>query len=93
MARIIGESILDRIKHVVRKKNVFPSNTKVESDDNLFDKHGLDSAGMISLVVALEEEFDLEFDDAALELRNFETIHKIGILIEETLLCSSGNQG
>ncbi|AMA72208.1 MULTISPECIES: acyl carrier protein [Aneurinibacillus] len=47
---------------------------------------GLDSMVAINLIVALEQEFDLEFRDEDLLLENFRTLEKIGTLINERQL-------
>lgn len=49
-------------------------------DDQLFDK-GLDSFGSVQLMLALEEQFDIEFPDHLLNRRSFSTIR----IIRETV--------
>jgi acyl carrier protein len=45
--------------------------------DEVLDKNGLDSLKMMSLIINLEESFDITFDDEVLLFENFSTIEKI----------------
>ena len=64
------------------KKNFLPhqgSNLSMEYDDssNLFDMAILDSVGLITCIVFIEERFDLKIPDEDLLPENFSTIHNI----------------
>ncbi len=54
----------------------------VEPDLGLLNHYGLTSLSMISLVIQLEESFDVKFDDEDLNVDNFGTVNKISELIE-----------
>lgn len=54
----------------------------IENDESLQENYGLDSMGFIQLVVALEQEFHIEFDDEVLMIQNFDTINKIVELVQ-----------
>ncbi|WP_164744510.1 acyl carrier protein [Paenibacillus xylaniclasticus] len=66
----LEEIILAKINKVLNKE------ISVDYNSNLIDE-GLDSIKCIDLIVHLEMEFDIEFDDEDLVIENFSTIHKI----------------
>lgn len=45
----------------------------VAADDNLYDA-GLSSLATVSVMLAIEEEFDVEFPDSLLTRRSFESV-------------------
>lgn len=55
-----------------------------KNDANLFDL-GLDSMSIIDLLVAIEEEFELELDESELKEDIFTSAHKIVDLIDANL--------
>ncbi|MFF4603848.1 acyl carrier protein [Streptomyces sp. NPDC001339] len=46
-------------------------------DANLFDDYGLDSTGVLDLLMRLEEVFDVEFDTEELEMSHFATVRTL----------------
>lgn len=50
-------------------------------DTNLFEA-GLSSMATVSVMLALEDEFDLEFPESMLGRSTFETIHSISVAIK-----------
>lgn len=52
------------------------SDSPISINDNL-NEQGLDSMKSISLIVLLEEKFNIEFDDSELILENFIYLEKI----------------
>jgi acyl carrier protein len=68
----MGESLAERIRTiVVEQLGVEPSD--VTANANILDDLGADSLDVVELVMALEEEFDIEVPDEAVE-----TIRTIG---------------
>ena len=61
---IMGDnmSVEDRVKKIVSDQ-LGPSLEEVNSDSSLVDDLGADSLDTVELVMALEEEFDLEIAD------------------------------
>ena len=49
---------------------------KVKSNDNL-KSAGIDSLALVSLIVAIEEAFEISFDDSDLEPKNLNTLNDI----------------
>lgn len=56
---------------------------QISDDDNLFNL-GMDSISSIKLIVAIESEFDFEFNDEALNTDNIKTINSIVTYIEKS---------
>lgn len=52
-------------------------------DDSLLERGILDSLAIVKLLSFLEEEFDVEIDDADFDPDNFETINSIAKLVAE----------
>ena len=48
-----------------------------ESDENLFDTGRLDSLGIIELIVAIEENYNLKLDPAIVSRKDIETPNKL----------------
>ncbi|KOU36276.1 acyl carrier protein [Streptomyces sp. WM6378] len=46
-------------------------------DARLFDDYGLDSTGVLDLLMRLEEAFDVEFDTEELEMHHFATVRTL----------------
>lgn len=65
-------------------KGMLESQQEIEWDDNLIEK-GLNSLTSIRLVVKLEEEFEIEFDDSELVFENFSMIRTIVTRIQSKI--------
>lgn len=75
-------NIEDRLKEIMALVFDVPT-TDINEDTNPDDLDNWDSIGTINLITALEDEFDIEFEDEEiLELLNFQLIK---INIEEKL--------
>jgi acyl carrier protein len=72
------------ITNIVHQKilEVLERTDPLDNNVNLME-HGLDSLKTVQLIVTLEEEMDLEFDDENMLLENFETIEKIVKTVEK----------
>ena len=76
------ESQRDRIRQIVRDQAGLSANfDKVDSSTDLY-RAGMTSYATVVLMIALEAEFDLEFPDAMLSRRVFESIDSISAAIE-----------
>jgi D-alanine--poly(phosphoribitol) ligase subunit 2 len=64
----------DRVRTIVGSMNLLPVPVDGLSDqDNLFDA-GMTSFGSVQLMLAVEEEFDIEFPNSLLTRKTFATI-------------------
>ncbi|HEY8334861.1 MAG TPA: acyl carrier protein [Tardiphaga sp.] len=63
----------DRVRSIVGSMNLLPVSIDGLSDqDNLFDA-GMTSFGSVQLMLAIEEEFDIEFPNSLLTRKTFAT--------------------
>ncbi|MDR4498065.1 MAG: phosphopantetheine-binding protein [Candidatus Scalindua sp.] len=79
--------IEDRVRNVILKRlNLSLDAKKLKRDTPLIGKGlGLDSVRIIELVVGLEEEFKLFFDDSEMSMEIFENIIKLSEYISGKL--------
>jgi D-alanine--poly(phosphoribitol) ligase subunit 2 len=64
----------DRVRTIVGSLNLLPVPLEGLSDeDNLFDA-GMTSFGSVQLMLAVEEEFDIEFPNSLLTRKTFATL-------------------
>ncbi len=73
---------------VERIKNIISTVLKVDkekideiSQDETLNRVGVDSVNFIEIVVSLEEEFNIAFEDDELLLQNLNTINKLQTII------------
>lgn len=72
--------MIERISKCIQK--VIGSEMKLNVDVNL-NVYGLDSLLNVKVAVALEDEFDIEFDDKDLSQDNFRTINSMVALVKK----------
>ncbi len=76
---------LETIKNVLENKlgdELLVSVDKIEKNDNLFNL-GLDSLNVIKLIIGIEEELNIKFQDKDIDSKNWKSIENINKLIEE----------
>ena len=59
--------------------------TSVESAQSLTESYGVDSVRLFDMVVGLEEDFSLSFEDEELTIENFDTVATIAARVREKL--------
>ncbi|MFC7387128.1 acyl carrier protein [Sphaerisporangium rhizosphaerae] len=86
-----GRSVTDRLEEFVRELG------RVAEDDgdfnrqvHLFQAGYLDSLGVESLIVFIEDEFDIELSDESLNSPGFSTIDGISAIIDAELRAKGG---
>jgi acyl carrier protein len=67
----------------VIKRNV--SHSAVINDDTSLLEIGIDSVEFITMIIALEEEFNIRFEDTQLVYDNYKTIGQLVSIIEQML--------
>ena len=73
----------DRIRTIVGSLNLLPVPVDGLSDqDNLFDA-GMTSFGSVQLMMAIEEEFDIEFPNSLLTRKTFATLGGLISAVEQ----------
>ncbi|MEU8119527.1 phosphopantetheine-binding protein [Spirillospora sp. NPDC049024] len=84
-------SVEDRLREVFRRCAVPPRGLDgARPDTDLWDL-GMDSFATIKVMVAIEEEFAIEFPDAMLTRETFRTLGSITAALEEML--GAGKRG
>ena len=78
------EDVIDKVLQIINcnMENTELSAEQIEEDLSIL---GMDSIAFIHIVVALEEEFDIEIPDEYLLLTEMNTISKIAEVISATL--------
>lgn len=68
------------LREIVVKHGRVALDPSMGDDTDLFAA-GLDSFGMVNVIMAVEETFDVEFSDAALNRRSFSSIASLAAVI------------
>lgn len=76
------DEIISDIYHIILKSNIIPQNVILKHDTQL-SEYGLDSVGIVDLIILIEEKYDFEFSFSDLNLKNFETIDSISFLVQK----------
>lgn len=72
------DDLQSRIKSIIVERlflDVEPD--ELDAGESLTDAHGIDSVRLFDVVVGLEEDFDISFEDDELTLDNFDTVQAI----------------
>lgn len=73
----------DRVRTIVGSMNLVPVPLDgLSDDDNLFDA-GMTSFGSVQLMMAIEEEFDIEFPNSLLTRKTFATLGGLTSAVEQ----------
>jgi D-alanine--poly(phosphoribitol) ligase subunit 2 len=73
----------DRVRAIVASMNLVPVPLDGLTDqDNLFDA-GMTSFGSVQLMMAIEEEFDIEFPNSLLTRKTFATLDGLNAAVEQ----------
>ncbi|WP_176835635.1 MULTISPECIES: phosphopantetheine-binding protein [unclassified Paenibacillus] len=67
-------------------------NKIIDSSQALIENGIIDSLGLIRLIVALEERFEILFELEELNLESFSSIEKVSWLVEQKRGARQGNQ-
>ena len=72
------QRIEDRLKELIVERlflKIDPGD--IGDEDNLMDDHGIDSVQLLEIVVGLEEEFGVSFEDEDFDIEVFKTVKSI----------------
>jgi acyl carrier protein len=76
-------ALRERVKELVVEclfLDVEPSS--INDTDNLMEVHGVDSVNLFEIVVALEEDYGISFEDEDFDVETFSTVASIADLVE-----------
>lgn len=79
---MITIDISQKVRNVILRFLPGIDSQSLSDDDNIFNL-GLDSINLVSLIFALQEEFELQFSDDEIDFENFKTVHSISGLIAQ----------
>ena len=75
--------MIDRIRSLLAQHPMIPLNfSAIADNENLYDA-GLTSFASVQMMLALEEEFDIEFPDEALKKSTFASISNIEAVVTD----------
>lgn len=72
----------DQIKEMIQKINPF---IDILDDTDLIEDGVLDSLGIMSLIMDIEDRFGIKIDIEKIELKDFQTLETVTILVEGLL--------
>ena len=73
----------DKIKEIIGQHGRLSSDVNTLDNDSDLYNAGLTSLATVGLMLALEDEFDIEFPDTALSRKTFASIASIAEVIDE----------
>ena len=79
------QEIMKKVKSVIDEKlgeELVKTIAEISNDENLYNL-GLDSLNVVKLVVGLEDEFDIEFEDDDIAGGNWKNINTIVELLKK----------
>jgi acyl carrier protein len=77
--------IASRVRTFINDEVLHGEDGVVKSDDSPLLDGALDSVGLLQLVAFLEEEFDIEIDDAEIVPDHFSTVASIQELVRQRI--------
>ncbi|WP_239617712.1 phosphopantetheine-binding protein [Cohnella mopanensis] len=66
------------LRHTIAKLTEDPALEQLLKDDQLIQGAGMDSIRIINMIVQIELNYDIAFDDEELQIENFATLKVIG---------------
>lgn len=82
----LPDDLEQRIKEIIVERlflEIEPD--QLEDNASLTDAHGVDSVRLFDMIVGLEEDFEVSFEDEELVIENFDTVENIADRIREKL--------
>jgi len=78
--------LVERIEKIITDVlKIEPGTIKEISRDDTLNRIGVDSVNFIEIVISLEDEFNITFEDEELLLQNLNTINKLKNVITQKL--------
>ncbi len=75
--------MIDRIRELLAQNPMIPCEIGTLSDDGNLYEAGLTSFASVQMMLAIEEEFDIEFPEALLTRRTFSSIASIASAVSQ----------
>ncbi|HEQ98417.1 MAG TPA: acyl carrier protein [candidate division Zixibacteria bacterium] len=74
-----------KVENFIKENFVFDNSKNLESDQSLLDTGVIDSTGVLSLIMFLEETFEISINDEELVPANLDSVNKIANFMEKKL--------
>ncbi len=82
----IPADLENRIKQILVERLFLEiSPESLPAGESLTENHGVDSVRLFDMVVGLEEDFAISFEDEELTIDNFDTVHAIAERVRQKL--------
>ena len=78
------ERIEDQLKELIVERlflKIEPGD--IGDEDNLMEAHGIDSVQVLEIVVGLEEDYGVSFEDEDFDIEIFQTVKSIAAFVRE----------
>ncbi|AIQ50986.1 acyl carrier protein [Paenibacillus sp. FSL R7-0331] len=85
------EQIEKKVVDTMVNNKLLAQDESITRDALLREDYGFDSINIVQLIVLLETEFEIEFDDAELTMDHFSSIGTVIRLVQQHLLRESFN--
>jgi len=82
----IPADLENRIKQILVERlflEITPES--LSSNESLTENHGVDSVRLFDMVVGLEEDFEISFEDEELTIDNFDTVSAIAQRVKQKM--------
>ncbi|MHC4883839.1 MAG: acyl carrier protein [Planctomycetota bacterium] len=78
----LPENLEERIAEIIVERLFLPVEpSAIGVEESLTIKHGVDSVRLFDMVVGMEDDFEVSFEDDELTIENFDSIAKIATSI------------
>jgi len=67
---------------IIEQIGLVSSNDIINENSDLYEEYGLDSVNVIEIALAIEEEFQIEFNLFDLDFSNFQSINSIALMLK-----------
>jgi len=77
--------VVEIIINIMKTNNIIKGEVSINEEGSLSKEYGVNSLHVIQLIVGIEEQFNLEFNDTELMMANFDTISCIADVVLKQL--------
>lgn len=77
--------IMEGLEKLVKKNSKCIENAELKQNTKLIDDLNYDSFSMIQLIVDIEDQFNIEFNDSDLDVDNFPTMGELAACVEKLI--------
>jgi acyl carrier protein len=79
------DGIATRVEDFIRESFIFDDANDITRDQSLLETGVIDSTGVLSLIMFLEETFEISIEDEELVPANLDSVNKIANFMEKKL--------